>query len=268
MAGLFVVVLALVAIYWFWIRSKRTFNRPLTVQEMIGAASNVEWEGLAQNQNQYRLVVEVEPINLDHASVDENKTVWINFLSLINTISLPYKLITQSQLFEMKDYMDDYQQSIEELPEEYSLLKKSGEMVSDYLMDSMNQQSIRNHHGYIIFEYNPMTSGANVQVGSSKLNGLLDKAAPRKERLSAEERSDLALQMLEEAEGMLYGFCEQVGMRYQRLDKAGVWNYTYQTLQRELAPQARMIDALHMDSFNRMKHSLTMNEIQSESNLV
>ena len=51
-------------------------------------------------------------------------------------------------------------------------------------------------------------------------------------------------------------------MRYQRLDKAGVWNYTYQTLQRELAPQARMIDAIRSDSFKRMKQSLTMEEIQ------
>ncbi|MNW51377.1 hypothetical protein D3C74_288610 [compost metagenome] len=259
MAWLLIAALTVAALY-FW--KNRQKEQPITVQELIGAkTSEVSWDGLAQNANQFRLVVEVEPINLDNASIEENKTVWLNFLGLINTVSLPYTFITQSQLFEMKDYTDAYGQSVEELPDEYPDLKKSGDIVQQYLIESLDQGTIRNFHGYVIFEYNPLIE-TSVQVGAGRMNALLDKAAPKKNNLSEEERSDLALQILEEAESTLYGFCEQIGMRYQRLDKAGVWNYTYQTLQREMAPQARMIDAIRSDSFKRVKQSLTMEEIK------
>lgn len=259
MALLIIVALIAVALYLLKYRKK---EQPLTVQELIANKSNITWDGLAQNGNKYRLVVEVEPINLDNASIEENKAVWLNFLGLINTISLPYTFIVQSQLFEMKDYTDAYGQSVQELPDEYPNLKKSGKLVRQYLIESLDQGTIRNYHGYIIFEYDPLKAETGV-AGAGRMNAILDKAAPKKNNLSEEEKSDLALQVLEEAENILYGFCEQVGMRYQRLDKAGVWNYTYQTLQRELAPQARMIDAIRSDSFKRLKHSLTQEELQN-----
>lgn len=258
MVLILILTLAAVAFYFMGYQKKK---QPLTVQELIGTkVSKLTWDGLAQNEYHYRLVIEVEPINLDNASIEENKAVWLNFLGLINTVSLPYTFITQSQLFEMKDYTDAYGQSVQELPDEYPELKKSGDLVREYLVESLDQGTIRNFHGYIIFEYNPLKAETGV-AGAGRLNTLLDKAAPKKNKLSEEERSDLALQILEEAESILYGFCEQVGMRYQRLDKAGVWNYTYQTLQREMAPQARMIDAIRSDSFKRMKESLTLREI-------
>ncbi|GJM78049.1 hypothetical protein ACL02P_23820 [Paenibacillus sp. MB22_1] len=259
MALLIIVALIAVALYLLKYRKK---EQPLTVQELIANKSNITWDGLAQNGNVYRLVVEVEPINLDNASIEENKAVWLNFLGLINTISLPVTFIVQSQLFEMKDYTDAYGQSVQELPDEYPDLKKSGDMVRQYLIESLDQGTIRNYHGYIIFEYDPLKAETGV-AGAGRMNAILDKAAPKKNNLSEEEKSDLALQVLEEAENILYGFCEQVGMRYQRLDKAGVWNYTYQTLQRELAPQVRMIDAIRSDSFKRLKHSLTQEELQN-----
>lgn len=259
---LLILILALAAAVFYFMNYQKK-EKPLTVQELIGAdKSNITWDGLAQNGNKYRLVVEVEPINLDNASIEENKAVWLNFLGLINTISLPVTFITQSQLFEMKDYTDAYGQSVQELPDEYPDLKKSGELVRQYLIESLDQGTIRNYHGYIIFEYEPLKAETGV-AGTGRMNAILDKAAPKKNNLSEEEQSDLALQVLEEVENILYGFCEQVGMRYQRLDKAGVWNYTYQTLQRELAPQARMIDAIRSDSFKRSKHSLTQEELQN-----
>ncbi|MGG1878818.1 hypothetical protein ABDI30_14760 [Paenibacillus cisolokensis] len=259
MVVILILVLAAFAFYFLKYRKK---EQSLTVQELIGAkTSKVTWDGLAHNGNHYRLVVEVEPINLDNASIEENKTVWLNFLGLINTISLPYTLITQSQLFEMRDYTDAYGQSVQKLPDDYPDLKKSGDLVRQYLIECLDQGTIRNYHGYVIFEYNPLVAETGVQAGMGRLNTLLDRAAPKKNNLSEEEQSELALQILEEAESILYGYCEQVGMRYQRLDKAGVWNYTYQTLQREMAPQARMIDAIRADSFKRVKDSQTLREI-------
>ncbi|WP_270619802.1 hypothetical protein [Paenibacillus macerans] len=260
MVILFAVIIGFALFYY----TQKKKKKKVTVQDLIGAkTSKVSWDGLAQNENVYRLVVEVEPINLDNASLEERKVVWINFLSLINTLSIPYTLIKQSQLFEMKDYADSYGHSIEHLPSDYPALKESGEDVCNYLKQSLDQGAVRDDHGYILFEYDPVVAAANagVQAGIGGLDRLLGKAVPRKNKITEEEQADLALQILEEAANTLYSFCEQVGMRYQRLDRGGVWNYTYQTLQRELAPQARMIDAIQSDSFKRVKQSLTAQEI-------
>ena len=69
MALLIIVALIAVALYLLKYRKK---EQPLTVQELIANKSNITWDGLAQNGNKYRLVVEVEPINLDNASIRNN----------------------------------------------------------------------------------------------------------------------------------------------------------------------------------------------------
>jgi hypothetical protein len=251
---LFLFLIIIGAIAWFYWCGKNQ-NKPSTVQEVIGGnTAKLAWDGLTQNGSCYRVVVEVEPINLDNASADENKAIWMNFLMLINTLSLPYTLITQSQLFEMKDYTDSYGREIEYLPPEYSGLQDSAKVVQDYLTQTMDQGTVRDFHGYVIFEYDSVVATLNM---SGDVSNLLEKIAPKKEKISEEEKTDLASQILDEAVSTLYGFCEQIGMRYQRLDNAGVWNYNYQTLQRELSPQARMIDALRTDSFKRVKQSMS-----------
>lgn len=249
--------LLVAACIWWWMAQKKPTP---TVQSLIGGEAQVTWDGMTQRGNLFRLVVEVEPINSDHASAEENQAVWTNFLGLINTLSLPYKLVLQSQLFEMKDYTKAYDESVNRLSDAYPALKASGRDVSHYLSDSLEQDAIRDYRGYAIFEYDPVqaSSGSGVQLGIGKVDAAIGKmGSATAGRMSEEEKSDLALQILEEAAENLYGFAEQIGMRYQRLDRAGVWNYTYQMLNRELSPQARMVDALQAESFKRQKRSLT-----------
>lgn len=257
---LFVFFIIIGTVAWIYWRGKKE-NKPSTVQEVLGAkTATLAWDGLTQSGSCYRVVVEVEPLNSDNASADENKTIWMNFLMLINTLSLPYTLITQSQLFEMKDYTDSYGRDIDYLPIEYSGVQDSAVVVKDYLTQSMDQGTVRDFHGYVIFEYDSVVAALNM---GGDVRNILDKIAPKKEKISEEEQIDLATQILDEAVSTLYGFCEQIGIRYQRLDNAGVWNYSYQTLQRELSPQARMIDALRTDSFKRVKQSVSY-EMSSE----
>lgn len=257
---MFIVLgLAVGMVLFFTLGSKKKKRVP-TVQDVIGAQTKVSWDGMTQSGNLFRLVVEVEPINSDHASIEEHKAIWLNFLGLINTLSLPYKFVLQSQLFEMKDYTRAYDLEVEQISDDYPALKLSGRNVSEYLTQSLDQEAIRDYRGYVIFEYDPVRASAmtGIQVGIGKVDAALGKVGSSSNRLSEEEKSDLALQILEEAADTLYGFCEQVGMRYQRLDRAGVWNYSYQMLNRELSPQARMVDALQAESFKRTKRSLTV----------
>ncbi|WP_411347085.1 hypothetical protein [Paenibacillus sp. WLX2291] len=262
------IVLFLMVV-WFW-KTKRTSSGEMTVQHIIGGNQPaVTWDGMSQQGNVFRLVVEVEPINTDNASLDEQKAIWSHFFGLINTLSLPYKMVMQSQLFEMQDYIREYEASVKQLSDDYPALKESGRMVSAYMKESLEYESIRDYRGYFILEYDPVQAAKvnGMQIGIDKVDTALGQLGSSKHRISDEEKAELALQMLEEAADTVFSFCEQIGMRYLRLDRAGVWNYTYQTLNRELSSQARMVDAILTDSFKRTKTSMSKNDMLAEEEL-
>ena len=230
---------------------------PKTAQDVIGD-TEITHDGLIRSGDTYRMVIEVEPKNLDTASAAEQKSVWVNFLQLVNTLGIPYTLLVQSRLFEMKDYADDLAKRISnsDLPEE---LKESGNEVLEHLRLSTEEAQIRDISGYVILQYNPVSASqtTNVQTGVRQLDVLLGKGGT-KSKLTDIEKADLARQMLTDAAELVFSFCEKVGMRYQLLNRAGVLNVTYQILQRDLAPKARMIDAIHADAFHPIKRSLTV----------
>ncbi|MCE3203491.1 hypothetical protein [Paenibacillus sonchi] len=251
MKGLIFLLLLFVAVWW--LRSRRKTS---SVQELLFKDVDVSMDGLVQNGDSFEMVLEVQPANLENASREENKAVWLNFLALVNTIGIPYTLVMQSQLFEMRDYTSYYRDQPDKLnlPEK---LKQSGSEVADYLEQSTEEGRIRHYKGYVILRYSASsTVQPGVKTGNGTVDGWLGRAVPAKDRMTAAEKADLAEQMLEEAAEMIYSFCEQANMQYQRLDKAGVWNYTYQTLQRDLSPHARMMDAIEAGAFQPEKRSL------------
>lgn len=255
MGGVFVIILLAFIVWWF--RSKR---KTRSVQELLSQNKDVSLDGLVQERDQFCMVIEVQPANLENASREENKAVWLNFLGLVNTIGIPFSFVMQSQLFEMKDYTSFYRNQPDKLnlPQK---LKNSGSEVADYLEQSTEEDRIRHYKGYVILRYNAAsTNQTGVRTGNATVDGWLGRAVPAKnrDRMTAAEKAELAEQMLEEAAEMIYGFCEQVNMQYQRLDRAGVWNYTYQTLQRDLSPHARMLDALESGAFHPEKHSMNV----------
>lgn len=267
---IWIIGIVIVAVVIWFRQKKKTSSGEMTVQHMIGGNQPaVTWDGMTQQGNVFRLVVEVEPINTDNASIEEQKAIWSNFFGLINTLSLPYKMVMQSQLFEMQDYIREYDASVEELSDDYSALKESGRMVSAYMNESLEHESIRDYRGYFILEYDPVQAAKvnGVQVGIGKVDAALGQLGSSQNRISDEEKAELALQMLEEAAETVFSFCEQIGMRYLRLDRAGVWNFTYQTLNREMSSQARMVDAIMKDSFKRTKTSMSKDDMLAEEEI-
>lgn len=256
----FLLLAALVAAYLYYTRKRKTAR---TTQEVVGATV-ISQDGLIQDQdgNVFRTVIEVEPINLDTASETEHKNVWVNFVAMINTLGVSYKLIMRSEFFEMRDYTDDLQKrlSVLDLPQ---ALQQSGEATRSYLANSTEEAKIRDFRGFLILQYNPVqTAQAGIQTGVGGLDRLIGKAGETtKVKMSDAEKRDLAQQMLMDAAGIVYGFCEQVGMRYQLLNKAGALNVTYQMLQRDMSPYARMSDAIEQNSFYPMKQSLTVDHV-------
>jgi hypothetical protein len=226
-----------------------------TTQEIVGD-TEITQDGLIRfrSGNTYRIVIEVEPKNLDMVSEAERKSVWTNFFSLINTLGIPYTLLAHSRLFEAKDYIGDLERRVGDLPD--NKLKESGQHVIAHLR-RIEDSHIRDISGYVILEYDPVAAAqvSSVSTGSAKLDSVVGKGGQSK--MTEAEKAELAEQMLTDAAELVYGFCEQAGMRYQRLNRVGVLNVTYQMLQRDMAPQARMIDAVEADAFRPIKRSLT-----------
>lgn len=250
----------------FWLSKRKRKGPPKTVQELL-EAGEVSPDGLVQVGNEYRFVIEVEPANMDTASLQEKKAIWMNFLSLVNTMGIPYTLLMQSQLFEMKDYTSDYGKKVEN-PDLTPELRESGQQVKIYLEQTTEESKIRDFKGYIILYYNPVaaTVSSGVETGVGLLDRILGQVLPNKNnmKMSDKEKADLAQQMLSDSAEYIFGFCEQVGMRYQRLGRAGVWNMEYQLLQREAAPHARMMDAIEQQAFKPFKTSMTRQALKEE----
>lgn len=262
----FIVFVLAVAGFMYWLNKGKKKGPPKTVQELL-EAGNVSPDGLVRVGNDYRIVMEVEPANMDTASVQEKKAIWMNFLNLVNTMGISYTLLMQSQLFEMKDYTSDYGKKVEN-PDLTPELRESGQHVKGYLEQTTEESKIRDFRGYLILHYNPVAAAmsSGVETGVGVLDRVIGQALPNKDhaKLSDQEKADLARQMLSDAGEYVYGFCEQVGMRYQLLSRAGVWNMEYQLLQREAAPHARMMDAVEQQAFKPFKTSLTRQALKEE----
>lgn len=92
-----VFIIILGVFFYFLYKSKHPQKKKLIQEEMSPA--NVSIDGLAQNGNEFRMTIEVEPANLDTASDMEHQMLWINFLGLVNTLNVPYTLLMQSNIF-------------------------------------------------------------------------------------------------------------------------------------------------------------------------
>lgn len=262
----FLLFLLLVVGVYVWLSKGKIKGPPKTVQELL-EAGEVFPDGLVKVGNDYRIVLEVEPANMDTASLQEKKAIWMNFLNLVNTMGIPYTLLMQSQLFEMKDYTSEYGKRVAN-PDLTPELRESGQQVKVYLEQTTEESKIRDFRGYLILHYNPVAAAVSsgVETGVGVLDRVLGQALPNKDhaKLSDQEKADLARQMLLDAAEYVYGFCEQAGMRVQLLSRAGVWNMEYQLLQREVAPHARMMDAMEQQAFKPFKTSLTRQALKEE----
>lgn len=254
------IVVALVVATIFYLKKGKIDK---TTQNIVGDTEVTQY-GLIQSGNVFKMVIEVEPANLDTASTTEHKNVWVNFLSMINTVTIPYTFIMHSEIFEMRDYTDDLDSRLKQ----YDLppaLYKSGQATREYLIQSTEgiDAKIQDFRGYVILQYNPVlaSQGIAFETGFQQLDNLFGKAGSKNNKMTDVEKSDLAEQMLLDAAEQVYGFCEQVGIRYQLLNRAGVLNVSNQLIQREIAPYARMVDAIEKHAFHPIKRSITTENV-------
>lgn len=247
------------------LKKKKTIE---TVQDLLGKDIDVHPNGFIHDKatNTFRYVIEVMPANLDTASNAEKAMVWINFRTLINTLGFPYTLLVQSQYLDMKDYSSWYREQYAHNSVLTEEMIECAENVYEHFMRMDAEQSTRDYRCYFILHFSPLSESidSGVKTGLNVLDDFIGKQTSSQKNMPTDELIDLSLQVLEESKAHVFTYCEQVGMQYRLLDRAGVYQMNYQMLQKEMAVYSKLRDAVDAQSFTANLESLTKKVLQND----
>lgn len=239
-----------------------------TVQDLLGKDSEVRADGLIHDKatSTFRYVIEVLPINLGTSSMSERAIQWTNFRGLVNTLGFPYTLLIQSQYLDMKDYSAWYKEKYENNPLLTEELIKAAHDRYEYFMNMDEEQNTRDYKCYIVLHFSPLSDSidSGVRTGLNVLDDFVGQQFNSQKNMPAEELIDLSYQILEESKDHVFSYCEQAGMQYRLLDRAGVFQVNYQMLQKKLSIYSKVRDAVDARSFTANVDSLTKKTLQKE----
>ncbi len=249
--GMAVTVLAAIFILFGW---KKTRERPESTQELL-RFKKITQDGIIElPDGLYRLVIEVEPINLTLMSPVEQEATWTTFRELINTVTTSMYFCIQSRHLDLKDYLN-YLSSQEKTVESFPKLREYHEKLKSFLEAENTEKSIKDNRHYFILEVNPYESMSGIQVQNEALTNLA--AGMQQKKLSREEAQSVAKQELENAAIISQSIFGRMGIQTYRLNYTGVLEAGYAALNRDLAPVARFEDMHYGQMFGFKTHSLT-----------
>jgi hypothetical protein len=265
--ALFLIVAAIILFYLYIVPMFKKRNSVKTVQDLLEKDVEVTPEGRIRQKNSFRYVIEVWPVNNDTNSNQEKAMVWVNFRSMMNTLGFPYTMLIQSQYLDLKDYASYYRDQAHSNPYLSPRMIECAEGIADQCMSIEDEKKTRDYSYYIVLHIDPLAESidSGVQTGSAVFDDLLSKFNKDK-KVSDEELIDLATQMLDEARNTVFGHCEQIGMMYRQLDKAGIYSMNYRTLQKEMTLWSKLDDAVNNQSFTADLDSYTKRSLEMEFN--
>ncbi|HWO75547.1 MAG TPA: hypothetical protein VNM69_06445 [Bacillus sp. (in: firmicutes)] len=246
--------------YWYWKDSKNKkemTKEPESVQELLNV-KEVYPNGLVKRHNNtYAIVLEIQPININMKSQSEKNGVWLNFRTAINTLPCHVTLLVQSQYLDMNDYIQHYTEVSQSVPLTPQL-KASAAGVAEHL-GGFAERKTREYRSYVIVRFNPFKYGteAGISTGNATIDNLVAALRGQKVKISHDEAFELAENMLEEVADTIYASFEPMGIGVARLDRVGVYNMIYMTLNRDLSMYQRIHDVNAAGSFSEFKQSLT-----------
>ncbi|MGI6657868.1 MAG: hypothetical protein ACOX4N_00395 [Dethiobacteraceae bacterium] len=197
----------------------------------------------------YRLVLEVEPINIALMNDAEQEAAWTTFREMINILTVNFYFCVQSRHMDLKEYMDNIDARAK-LMEDYPKITAYHQKLRSFLEQENADNSIKDHRHYLILEIDPHEMTSNVQVKNQALSTLT--AGFQQKRLSGEEARAVAKQELENSAMIAHSYLNRIGIQSYRLNYTGVLEVCYAALNRDLAPIARFddIDSKEMFAFN------------------
>jgi len=213
--------------------------------------------GLIQlSDYQFRLVLEVQPINMALKSKGEQEAIWLSFRNLINSLTVPVDFLVQSRYMDLSDYINDLKSVSERA--EIDKIREYGKHITSNLEERIDEKDVRDKKFYIKI-YIDTDDLAAIESGIEVENELVNKSlhSLKKTAISKEDAKDLAEQELENAAEILISGLHNLGSKAEVLNKRGVLSLIYHTLNRDLAPIARLEDADNAGMMRLSPRSLT-----------
>ena len=239
-----------------------------TVQDLL-AYEEISNRGVVKLINgTYTLTIEVTQINQRLMNQIENTTVWRKFRSMLNSIGVRHTYLVQSQYLDVMDFVSDYNENAEALDNLTPQLKLAKEdIVNNY--KSFGEEKTREVRCYMIFRFNPKKDGVEkgLETGNSILDGLLSGAKGKANAMDKDEADELANSILDEVGDLAHTLLHSIGIKAIRLNKVGVLNMLYMTLNRDLTLSRRLVDVNKAESFTEFKLSETPFAIEEEAYL-
>ncbi|MHB1418651.1 MAG: hypothetical protein ACYCX4_03550 [Bacillota bacterium] len=258
MANYFTLVLiAAAVILLIWRPKQQKANkRPTSVQELFNF-KNISPEGIVELPgSKFRLVLEVQPVNMALKSPGEQQAIWLSYRNLLNSLSLPATFLVQTRFMDLNDYIA-----------ELKILNKRAatQELSDYgnhqveaLQGKVETKNIRDKRYYIILRIDTSDMASiesGVVLGNQFVNQLL--TGIKKQSLSEDDARDLAHQEMENMAGVVVSGLSNLGAEARVLNKSGALEMIYATFNRDMASTARFVDADSAGVLNLSPYSLT-----------
>lgn len=200
--------------------------------------------------DKYRLVVEIEPVNLALRSRQEQAAVWIGLRAMLNSLNVPCTFLVQTRHLDLRDYLEDYRRKADECPPHIRSYARS---LCDWLQKETEGKHLRDRRFYAILKLDAASTGieGGVQTDNPALNelvNLLSKAG--KTKLPSGELRKLARDTLFEAASVIAGSLGSFEIGARVLDRRQVLEMLYATLNRDLSPFASFTDADRSGAFS------------------
>lgn len=205
----------------------------------------------------FRLVIEAEPANLSLRSLQEQAAAWLNLRSMLNSINIPHTYLVQTRYLNIKDYLQEYKRQSERMPEHIAAYAAE---LTDWLASEAADKNLRDRRHFIILKFDAAENSVagGVRVENELVDRVLSGAGKiAGNRLPPDEMHRLARNELTEAVAVICGTLNGMEIPSYVLDRRGVLDMLYQTLNRDLAPFARLKDADAYNSFSLFPHSKT-----------
>lgn len=232
------IIIAGLAVFLFKTRRKP----PDKISELF-SFRKIAPDGLIDlDGRRFRLVLEVDPINLALKSAGEQNAVWNAFRSALASLKCNLTLLVQTQYLDLSEYIRQQKAFAESAPTEE--LRDTAERLVGFFRQKFEESAHRTRKYYIILRHDY----------TLERNPLISARRKKEEKENIEL---IARQELEDSRNILTAALSPVGLRITQLTRHEVLQMIYRTLCRQLANIQPIEKADYAEAFCVVSRSAT-----------
>ncbi|HBT19957.1 MAG TPA: hypothetical protein DEA47_01080 [Peptococcaceae bacterium] len=213
----------------------RPQEKKTTTQEILDIVS-VSEDGIIELSNfNFRLVIEVTPVNMALRSFEEQSAIWAGFRNMLNSLSLPCTFLIQTRHLNVRDYVEKIKNISRNLPGSFH---EYAEDLSLWLTSRAEEKTIRDRRHYLILKTNMnMLNEEGIRIESEIFDTVLKALSDvKKTKIPPSEIRSLARDQLNEAKSYILGSLSGMGIAARALNRKDVLDMLYQTFNRDSGP--------------------------------